>query len=82
MKPTLAILGIAIVVAACLAYAVGGSLFYSITAKPKAVAAKVEPAEICVGKVTYLKFEGGFLGSPAVVTKVRPDGKIWTCGGV
>ena len=43
---------------------------------PKKTGAKPAFSEICVGKVVYLQFGN------AVVTKVRPDGKIWTCGGV
>jgi H+/gluconate symporter-like permease len=38
--------------------------------------AKAEPKEVCVGRVVYIQFE------TAVVTKLKPDGKVWTCGGV
>lgn len=41
----------------------------------KTPAAKPAIAEHCHGKVVYLQFE------TAVVTKLRPDGKVWTCGG-
>lgn len=43
---------------------------------PTKAAAKPPYSEHCIGKVTYIQFES------AVVTKVRPDGKVWTCGGV
>ena len=74
MNPTIAILGIGTIIAACLAFAIGGSFFYKITVKP--AAAKPAILEHCIGKVTYLQFEN------AVVTKLKPDGKVWTCGGV
>lgn len=37
---------------------------------------KNEIREVCVGRVVYLQFDH------AVVTKLKPDGKVWTCGGV
>jgi hypothetical protein len=43
-------------------------------AKAKA-AAKSEFREFCIGKVVYIQFDN------AVVTKLKPDGKVWTCGG-
>ena len=42
----------------------------------KPAATKPAFTEFCISKVTYIQFDN------AVVTKVRPDGKIWTCGGV
>ena len=78
MKPTLAILGI---IACAVISAAGGLFYFDHVAGGKKIAAKVDPAEVCVGKVMYLKFDGGFFGSPAVVTKLKPDGKVWTCGG-
>lgn len=82
MTRTIATLGI---IACAVISAAGGALFWFGTqpAKPKTiVAAKPAFSEHCVGKVVYLHFEGGWFGSPAVVTKLRPDGKVWTCGGV
>ena len=56
----------------------GGSVYaYYVFFPPKPeVTAKPTKIEHCVDRVTYIQFES------AVVTKVRPDGKIWTCGGV
>ena len=56
----------------------GGSVYaYYVFFPPKPeVAAKPVRIEHCVDRVTYIQFDN------AVVTKVRPDGKIWTCGGV
>ena len=75
MKPTLAILGII----GSLAVGIGGAYLF-VSSRDSRVAAKTiaKPSfsEICIGKVTYIQFDN------AVVTKVRPDGKIWTCGGV
>jgi hypothetical protein len=42
----------------------------------KVAAAKPAIVEHCNGKVVYIQFE------TAVVTKLKPDGKVWTCGGV
>lgn len=75
----LSIIAIAVVASAhfgWLAYrsiTLGEPLFPSLQAK---VAAK-KPAysEHCIGRVVYIQFE------TAVVTKLRPDGKVWTCGG-
>ena len=82
MNPTLAILGIITCVALSVGIAAGtfmygpGWLSLDVGLTKKAAAAKPAFSEICVGKVVYLQFDN------AVVTKVRPDGKIWTCGGV
>jgi hypothetical protein len=74
MNPTIAILGI---IACAVVSAAGGSLFYFGLIPPKAkAAAKPAFTEHCIGKVTYIQFDN------AVVTKLKPDGKIWTCGGV
>jgi hypothetical protein len=55
----------------------GGAYAYRlIWPQAPEVAAKPSKVEHCVDRVTYLQFEN------AVVTKVRPDGKVWTCGGV
>lgn len=74
MNPTIAILGI---IACAVISAAGGSLFYFGVIPPKVkTAAKPAHVEHCVGRVVYIQFDA------AVVTKVRPDGKVWTCGGV
>jgi hypothetical protein len=75
MTRTIAILGI---IACAVISAAGGSLFYfgMLPVKAKVAAAKPPHQEHCIGKVVYLQFDN------AVVTKVRPDGKLWTCGGV
>jgi hypothetical protein len=48
--------------------------YFHHQAKAKA-AAKDEFREFCIGRVTYIQFDN------AVVTKLKPDGKVWTCGG-
>jgi hypothetical protein len=75
MTRTLAILGI---IACVVISAAGGALFYFGVMPPKSANAKPKPAyvEHCLGKVVYIQFDN------AVVTKLRPDGKVWTCGGV
>jgi hypothetical protein len=82
MTRTIAILGIiAIAVVASahfgwLAYrsiTLGEPLFPSFSAK--AAAKKPAHVEHCIGRVVYIQFES------AVVAKLRPDGKVWTCGG-
>ena len=81
MKPTLAIIGIIACVVCVWAGVIWAGVFI-FREIGKKVASTPPPFEHCVGKVAYLHFSGGLFGSPAVVTKVRPDGKIWTCGGV
>lgn len=44
-------------------------------ASQKVAAAKPPFKEHCIGRVVYLQFDN------AVVTKLKPDGKVWTCGG-
>jgi hypothetical protein len=46
-----------------------------LTKNRKQAAAKPAYSEHCIGRVVYLQFE------TAVVTKLKPDGKVWTCGG-
>jgi hypothetical protein len=76
MTRTIAILGI-IAMGLVLGSAIAGSHFYFGVLQPKTkVAAKPAYVEHCVGRVVYLQFE------TAVVTKLKPDGKVWTCGGV
>jgi hypothetical protein len=73
MTRTIAILGI---IACAVISAAGGSLFYfGLVPAKKIAAAKPAILEHCHGKVVYLQFE------TAVVTKLKPDGKVWTCGG-
>ena len=56
----------------------GGSVYayYVFFPRKPEVAAKPVRIEHCVDRVTYIQFDN------AVVTKLKPDGKVWTCGGV
>ena len=59
------------------AIAAGGvAAYYFIM--PQTAAAKPQPVSTqhCVDKVMYVVF------SNAATVKYRPDGRIWTCGGV
>lgn len=76
MNPTLAILGIIAIAFASVASGYYGSAFLTPMLSKAKAAAKPAFTEHCIGKVTYLQFDN------AVVTKLRPDGKVWTCGGV
>ena len=54
----------------------GGAYAYQLfwpSTPPRLV--KNEIREVCIGRVTYIQFDN------AVVTKLKPDGKVWTCGG-
>ena len=73
MNPTIAILGI---IACAVISAAGGMFYFQNVSGGKLVAAKPAIIEHCHGKVIYLQIDN------AVVTKLRPDGKVWTCGGV
>lgn len=74
MNPITGILGIIAIVTATVVAIFALDHFFPWPIKK--AAAKPAIIEHCHGKVIYLQFES------AVVTKLKPDGKIWTCGGV
>lgn len=78
MTRTIAILGIIALGAGLVAGTViyGPGWLYLDVGLTKYRTAKPAYVEHCVGRVVYLQFDN------AVVTKVKPDGKVWTCGGV